>query len=86
MVGSQSVDCEHGMECKESSAGKVGMVVGGEDRSPRDEVSFGHFIEQLAGVVEETAFCVRIKKGVGEWFVLGNAGFDELGMEFFDCG
>ena len=38
--------------------------MGGENRGPGDMVSVGHFIEQLEGLWNETAFAIYIQKSV----------------------
>lgn len=56
--------------------------MGGENRGPRDMVSLGHFVEQLEGLWNETAFAIDIQKGVRERAGFVETGFDDLRMEF----
>lgn len=81
MVGLQPIKRQHGVEHRKGPSGKNGLVMGGENRGPGDVIPVGHFVEQLEGLGNETAFAVDIQKGVGEGAILDQSGFDDLRME-----
>lgn len=82
MVGLQPIKLKHGAEHCKGPSGKNGLVMGGENRGPRDMVSVGHFVEQLEGFRNETAFAIYIQKGVWERAGFVQTCFDDLRMEF----
>lgn len=61
---------------------KIGEVASGENGGPCYVIPVGQCVEQFEGILEKTAFAVRIDESFGEGMVLVETGFYELCVEF----
>lgn len=80
VIRPERIEGKHGWEDGKDLSRAVGLIESGEGGGPGDEVLVGHFVEQVEGIREKTAFPIRIQEGVEQRLGLGETELEESRM------